>query len=231
MHFVPSNGVLHVVYWHDGCCNLLHPACLNDVEVIDVASFTYSGIAQDFERKNFGYKIHFPDSALPPEVDECQVHVESSLCGQFQFPENTELISGVYWITTDQEFTKPVTVEFQHCAKPQHVENLTFVVAKHTPEDLPYKFNIVDGGLFSLGTQYGSICLTHFCGFGIGHQSSHRPSLMQRLCCRAYQLLESHNVTSYLARLYYCNSINGTDSWEVYFVITWNLHIHIDVST
>ena len=29
------------------------------------------------------------NNALPPGVDECQVHVESSLCGQFQFPENT----------------------------------------------------------------------------------------------------------------------------------------------
>ena len=72
--------------------------------------------------------MHFRDNALPPEVNECQVHVESSLCGQFQFPENTEVISGVYWITMGQkfvEFVEPVIVEFQHCTKPKHVENLT----------------------------------------------------------------------------------------------------------
>ena len=173
--------------------------------------------------------MHFPDNALPPEVDECQVHVESSLCGQFQFPENTELISRVYWITTDQEFAKPVTVEFQHCAKPEYVENLTFVVTKHTPEDLPYKFNILDGGLFSLGTQYGSINLTHFCGLGIHYRPLHPPSLMQRLCCRCLNL-GSYHVESYFSRLYYCDSISGTHSWELYFVITWNLDLHIEVS-
>ena len=56
----------------------------DSVEVIDISSFTYSGVAQDFENEEYGYKMHFPDNALPPEVDECQVHVESSVCGQFQ---------------------------------------------------------------------------------------------------------------------------------------------------
>lgn len=88
----------------------------DSVEVIDISSFTYSGVPQDFENEKYGYKMHFPDNALPPEVDECQVHVESSLCGQFQFPENTVLISGVYWITTGQKFVEPVIVEFQHRA-------------------------------------------------------------------------------------------------------------------
>ena len=122
----------------------------DSVEVIHIRSFTYSGVAQDFEKDKYGYKIHFPNNALPPEVDECQIHVESSLCGQLQFPKNTELISGVYWITMGQKFVELVIVEFQHCVKPEHVQNLTFVITKRTVGDLPYKFSILDGGMFSL---------------------------------------------------------------------------------
>ena len=208
------------------CCNSFPSACLHDsVEVIDITSYTYSGLAQDFESKKNGYKIHFSADALPPEVDECQVHVESSLCGQFQFPENTELISGVYWITTGQEFVKPVTVEFQHCAKPEHIENLTFVVTKSSREDFPYKFDILEGGMFSYGTQYGSINLTHFCGLGIVCQSQGHPSLIQTLCCRA---LPPESDMNYFARLYHKS--NGTQTWEMHFVITRDLELHITVS-
>lgn len=175
----------------------------------------------------YGYKMHFPDSALPPEVDECQVHVESSLSGLFHFPD-TELISGVYWITTEQKFNKAVTVEFQHCVAPDHAKNLTFVVAKRTPEDLPYNFNIHDGGEFSRETKYGSISLTHFCGFAIGYKSPTQSSLIQKLkdcCCGISDLPD---LKGYSARFYY--ESRGNHSWEVYFVITWNMELHITVS-
>ena len=168
--------------------------------------------------------MHFPDNALPPEVDECQVHVESSLSGQFQFPENTEFISGVYWTTTGQKFVEPVIVEFQHCAKPEHVENLTFVITRRTVGDLPYKFSILDGGLFSLGTDYGRISL---CGMAIASQSPSPLSLIQRLK-RCFSGNQSSNVRKHLARFYYSKGDNHT--WDVYLVIIWNTKLHIAVS-
>ena len=170
--------------------------------------------------------MHFPADALPPEVDECQVHVESSLCGQFQLPENMELIGGVYWITTNQEFAKPVTVEFQHCAIPEHIENLTFIVTKRTVGDLPYKFCILDGGRFSLGTDYGKISLSHFCGVAIASQSPRRPSTIQRICCRSHQL--ESDVRTYRARVWYSRS--GCRKWAIYFTIMQDLTLYITVS-
>ena len=184
-------------------------------------------MAQDFENEKYGYKMHFPDNALPPEVDECQVHVESSLCGQFQFPENIELISGVYWITTGQKFVEPVIVEFQHCAKPEHVENLTIVVTWRTVRDLPYKFSILDGELFSLGTDYGRISLTHFCGVAVASQSPPPQSLLQRLK-HCFSGTQSSDVRKYLTRFYY--SKGDSHTWDVYFVIIWNTKLHIAVS-
>ena len=149
-------------------------------------------------------------------MDECQIHAKASLAGQFIFPEDTQPISGVYWISCPYKFVKPVTVEMQHCtAKPEYSSHLTFVVAKCTQKDLPYKFKILEGGVFSPGSRYGTIQLTHFSGLGAVFQNprlrDHQPE-----------------ARSYCARLYYrASDVNG---WEVYFAIMWNLELHIAVS-
>ena len=174
--------------------------------------------------------MHLPDHALPPGVNECRLHIKASLSGQFQFPEDTECVSGIYWIASPYTFVKPVTVEIQHCVtKPellQQPSSLTFIVAKCTQQDLPYQFKILVGGVFSPTSRYGSIKLTQFSGFGTASQSRPHPSLMQRLSRRPRQ--HESDAKSYCARLYYSNS--GTNSWEVYFVISWDLELHIAVS-
>ena len=151
--------------------------------------------------------------------------MKASLSGQFQFPEDTECTSGIYWIASPYTFEKPVTVEIQHSVtKPEHLQHpssLTFIVAKCTQEDLPYKFKTLSGGVFSPSSQYGSIKLTHFSGVGTALQS-HQPS---KLCRRAHQ---HPDTKSYCARLYYSSS--GVHSWTVYFTIAWDLELHISVS-
>ena len=177
-----------------------------------------------------GFKLHIPEDALPPEVDECRVHVKASLSGQFQFPEGTELISGIYWIATPHKFTKPVTVEIQHCsARTEHPFSLTYVVAKCSQEDLPYHFSILNGGVFAPSSRYGSINLTHFSGIAIASRSSQHPSLIQRPTHRHHPVeTDLTNVKSYCARLYYSSS--GICSWEIHFTIVWDLELHLAVS-
>ena len=168
-------------------------------------------MAQSFQWLNHGFKIHFPENALPPGVDKCRVHVKASLSGQFDFPRDAELVSGLYWISSRHVFTQPVTVEIQHCAleDPQQQSRLKYIVARCSQEKLPYQFKTLEGGVFSPSSRYGSIKLTHFSGLGI----------MQFF----FRL-----VRRYCAQLYY--SSNGVYSWEVYFAITWDLELHIDVS-
>lgn len=204
---------------------------LRGVEVIDYTTLTYNGSAVSFVWRRFGFKIHFPDSALPSEVKECQVYITASLSGQFLLPEDTELISGIYWITCPQRFVKPVTIEVQHCAtKSKHRKYSScfkFIVTKHFQKNLPYQFKILDGA-FTPNSQYGSIKLTHFSGVGIVFKPIQ--SMMQWLSLGFYQ--PSHqpelNPRSYYARLYYSNS--GTNSWKVHFTITWSLELHMAVS-
>ena len=174
---------------------------------------------------NHGFRLHLPENSLPPEVDECQVHVKASLSGQFHLPENMELISGIYWIATSHNFTKPVTVEIQHCLSgTDHSSSLTYITANCAQDDLPYKFSVLIGGEFAPSSQYGSISLTHFSGVGIAYQPPQHPSLIQWLFRRP----QVSNVKSYYARLYYSSS--SILSWEIYFVIMWNLELHITVS-
>ena len=197
---------------------------LRGVEVIDHTSFTYTGRARSFEWVNRGFKLHLPEDALPPDVDECRVHVTASLSGQFQFPEDTELISGIYWIATPHKFAEPVTVEIEHCSsRTEHPSSLTYIVAKCTQEDLPYRFSVLNGGVFATSSRYGSISLTHFSGVGIVSRSPRHPSRVQKVPHRRLS-----NVRSYCARLYYSSS--GIHSWEVYFTIMWDSELHIDVS-
>ena len=66
---------------------ILYTGYLQGIEVIDHTSFMYTSRAQSFEWLNRGFKLHLPEGALPPEANECQVHVKASLSGQFQLPE------------------------------------------------------------------------------------------------------------------------------------------------
>ena len=210
------------------CLVTIHPGYLRGVEVIDHTSFTYTGKAQSFNWRRFGFKMHFPDHALPPSVNECRLHIKASLSGQFQFPEDTECVSGIYWIASPYTFVKPVTVEIQHCVtKPerlQHPSSLTFIVAKCTQEDLLYQFKILDGGVFSPSSRYGSIKLTQFSGVGTTFQTPHPPSTL----AHNDHLKHESDAKNYCARLYYSSS--GTHGWEVYFAIMWDLDLHINVS-
>ena len=105
---------------------------LRGVEVIDHTSFTYTGRAQSFEWVDHGFKLHLPEDALPPEVDECRIHVKVSLSGQFQLPEDTELVSGIYWIATPHKFAKAVSIEIQHCSNTEHPSSLTYILQQCT---------------------------------------------------------------------------------------------------
>ena len=184
------------------------------------------GKAQSFEWLNHGFKIHFPENALPPGVDECRVHIKASVSGQFDFPRDAELVSGLYWLSSRHVFTPPVTVEIQHCAQEdaQQQSRLTYIVASCSQEGLPYQFKTVEGGVFSPSSRYGTINLTHFSGLGIASQPRSRPSLMRKL---SRKVRHTHEKT-YCARLYYSRS--SLHSWQVYFVIMWDMELHIAVS-
>ena len=118
---------------------------------------------QFFNWEKYGLRITVPEGTLSP-TDTSEVVVRALVGGQFQLPENTELISAVYAISLSKPLLKPVKLEIQHCADlvtQDHTSYLSFATASVNTR-LPYQFQFEEGGQFHPGDHYGSICLSHF---------------------------------------------------------------------
>ena len=174
-------------------------------------------------------------------------------------PPDCELLSAVYWVYSPHKFTKPLTVEIQHCAvlsSDQKCSELSFISTKCTQKELPYVFKVRDGGVFSLHSSYGSLSLTQFSGFGIVRNllRSHRVQLYQSLPVRTIhmqpkQLVSTDSELPKLSTLsegvteglendrqifdQYCGQVytcKGVNDCRVHFVVTKNLDAHRTVS-
>ena len=169
--------------------------------------------AQTFHWAGYGLKLHIPPAALPAGLKECRLLIKVGLSGHFKFPKNTSLMSAVYWLDSEPQckFSEPITVEMQHCVKPTHTSNLSFVYAKCSQTNLPYEFNTLKGGVFSSESAHGCVKLHHF-------------SLLAQLFNGKQQ-----EVQVYCASLYYL--YQKPNQTVIHFVITKNLEAHITVSS
>ena len=177
-----------------------------------MTEFTVSTQGINFEWDGYGLKLYVSEGSLPVGVEKCKINVRASLSGQFQLPEDSDLLSAVFWISAPCNFTKPVTLEIQHCALREDetvLSDLSFVSAMCSQKDLPYRFKQLDGGVFTIHTSYGSIQLDHFSGIGIAGSSK--------------------TPRSYCAHLYH--TMKQIYDWRYYLAITRDLKAHITVSS
>ena len=122
---------------------------------------------QKLEWAGYGFYIEVPEGALAADVT-VSVGVKVILGGQFQLPENSQLISAVYWISSSEVFLKEVAVNIQHCAvirSEEQCSNFKFIIAKSSQKELPYTFR-EKAGIFNSNTQYATIRLKQFCMIG-----------------------------------------------------------------
>ena len=136
---------------------------LRGVDVIAETSVLFTNEAQSFCWEGYGLRLHIPQGALPAGLEECRLVIGVCLSGQFAFPQNTSLVSAVYYLNSEPccKFSKPVTVEIQHCVKSTHISRLSFVQAKCSQAHLPYEFKAVEEGVFSSFSRYSCMQLTH----------------------------------------------------------------------
>ena len=171
--------------------------------------------SHSFEWQRYGLKLHIPEGAVPAELTDCRVDIKAGFTGQFNIPDDLQLVSCVYWLSCPQKFVKPVTLEIEHCASLQdssQSSSLQFIVAKCSQAELPYQFRMLKKGIFVPRSSYGSIEVSQFSLFGI--------SILKRawrLWCHPY----------YSALYYIRNNINN---WDVDFVITLHLQAALAVS-
>ena len=120
---------------------------------------------QSFNWEEYGLRISVPQGTLSVK-ETCKISARALVGGQFAFPEGTEPISIVYTISIAKPLLKPVKLEIQHCAHlvtEDHTSYLSFATASSKQPVLPYQFQLLKGGKFYPGNQYGSISLSHFC--------------------------------------------------------------------
>ena len=183
-------------------------------EVVGEVNLVVTNEALNFQWKDHGFKLHVPENALPEGIPEYSVNIKASLSGQFELPEGHELVSAVYWVKTSGKFTKPITIEVQHCANFSDPNQLCFVSTSRAKKPLPYKFKVIGGGSFTLGNKYGALSTTHFCGTGIAKKVERSEHSCQ-YCAQVY-----FTVKSLKDYWYYCH-----------FVVTKRLDTCLTVST
>ena len=196
-------------YLHVHKCSF--PGYLRGLDVTGETSIVVTNQAQTFHWAGYGMKLHIPSATLPTGLEECRLFIKVGLSGHFKFPRNTSLMSAVYWLDSEPQckFSQPITVEMQHCVKPTHTSNLSFVHAKCSQAQLPYVFKVVEGGVFSSESAYGSVQLCQFSFWA--------------------QVIDMilPGVQLYCASLYYLKK--GVNQREIHFVITKNLEAHTTV--
>ncbi len=166
---------------------------------------------QTFHWVGYGFKLTIPQGSLPVGVDQCRLDIKASVAGQYQFPKNLQLVSGVFWVRPHPSgrFQQQLTVEIQHCAKMTSSTKLSFVRAHCSQKNLPYTFQQLEGrGSFTEDSSYGCLSVNHFSSYAIA--------------------AEGDVDLQYVASLYYLKADPRTI--EIHFTINVDDEIHNAVS-
>ena len=142
--------------------------CTGIVRGVEVCGETTFEIVSDYLPQklvwpDYGFNIEVPEGALPPGVT-VSMAIRAITKGQFKLPDNTQLIGAFYWIYCSEIFLKHIAVNIQHCAiisTEEACENFTFIMAKCSQENLPYKC-IEQKGVFRPHIQYATVKLKRF---------------------------------------------------------------------
>ena len=185
---------------------------LRGVEVYEeMTVMVYSSHDQLITWPGYGLRLNIPKGCLPAGMEQCTINIKASLAGQYEFPENTHLVSAIFWLRCEDvhKFTKPITVEIQHCAKSENVSNLNFIRAICSQEQLPYTFKQLHGGNFTSHSSYGIIELSSFSGVGVVQKGSDK--------------------RQYYSKIFFLDKYFG--GHRIDFVITWDTEAHINVNS
>ena len=187
------------------------PTGLPGVEVCAETTKVVTNDQLSFYWEGYGLRLNIPKGSLPKGVEQCTIKIMASLSGQYEFPEESHLVSGVFWLQCEPrvKFTKLLSLEIQHCAKAEDVFKLNFVRAVCTQEELPYKFKLLNQ-VISSRSSYGLTRLQHFSGVAITQEGSQD--------------------RGYVAKLFYRNRSISKNYYDIHFVVTWDLDLHHTVS-
>ena len=122
----------------------------------------------DFQWEGHGLKVHIPAGAINEQRGPVTLCIQASLSGDYQFPDDGVLVSGVYWLSLHphvKRFSKKVTLILEYCASDDD-STLSFATAKCTQPELPYAFSKLLEGVFS-GSRTAIIQVDSFSAYAV----------------------------------------------------------------
>ena len=199
----------------------------------EVALEVIPGEPLDYYWEGHGLRLHIPADALDASTPPTTMKVQASLSGQFEFPDDMELVSGVYWISFPIKFwEQSVTLELQHCAHLEQTEqtHLSFVTSKCNQETLPYKFQLLSEGVSSASSDYGTVKLDKFSGYGVTKKkkrTQHHSREQNRDADN--ESAKQSDEKNYVALTYYIPTRFTRTTWDMHFIIIQNLELYLKV--
>ena len=158
-----------------------------------------------------GLKLHIHAGSLPEGLQQCTIFIKASLAGEYEIPENTSLVSAIFWLRCEPQctFIKPIRVEIQHCSTQRDLSKLKIVRALCSQKSLPYKFKPL-GGSFNADTFCGAIDMKGFSGVGVVDENPNSERM-------------------YNSQLFYRSYLSHQQSHEIHITFVWNVEAHINV--
>ena len=122
----------------------------------------YNGLPMKFVWEEYGFELccHESSSISAEQVVPLTIDISVTTTGKFCFPDNHELVSGVYILRTSKKF--PATIKLQHCLG-NNLSGLTFAISSDCSP--PFKFECINGGEFA--AKFGTIRVAKFSLFSI----------------------------------------------------------------
>ena len=117
----------------------------------------------------FGLHIEVPEGSLPAG-HRTELHVKAIIAGDFILPPDCYLVSGIYQISSSEQFKKNVTLRLPHAAiikSEEEASHFKFYTADSSSGP-PYEFKEMEGGTFTPFSNSGTIDVHHFCYYACG---------------------------------------------------------------
>ena len=144
--------------------------------------------------EEYGLRLRIPSNSLSENCSQFELKMAVGLSGDFELPDNGDLVSALYSFGHDlgdkefrQPVTLPVTLEMQHCATPDALDELSELCIVRAIAG-SNKFVVVPGGDFVAAKGYGRIELLNFSNFAIIFLRRHFPRVFPpyEYCCQVY---------------------------------------------
>ena len=161
-----------------------------------------------------GFRLTVPAGAVPADTT-VSLAIKSILTGEFDLPENCQLVSAIFWINASQLFNRDVTLHLQHCVvieSEAQCSQYKFVAGRCSQPDLPYKLVLREGGVFTPHTREASISVKQFSFYAVAHVGDKKDSR-----------------SIYIGQVFY-RLYKGVYVWQVDFAITRGISPLSDVS-